>query len=182
MFAAGAAAGLVGGAWLIQNAGWQVAYASVFPFALVLPALAARWLPDTHLGTGGVMDLPGAVLLGGALASLLVGLTYAKSLSFAQRLENSRVVVIAVAVVLAGWLADHFLIKGLGHEINSLNVTLLLLTFLLYGSVKKFSKAVENFYARPPSGNPLLDDLLRSLQPAGLDPPANPDAGLVEDD
>lgn len=75
MFAAGAAAGLVGGAWLIQNAGWQVAYASVLPFALVLPVLAARWLPQTHRGTGGVMDLPGAVLLGGALASLLVGLT-----------------------------------------------------------------------------------------------------------
>ena len=75
MFAAGAAAGLVGGAWLIQTAGWQLAYLSVFPFVLLLPLLAARWLPEGHLGSGGVMDLPGAALLGGALASLLVGLT-----------------------------------------------------------------------------------------------------------
>jgi MFS family permease len=75
MFAAGAATGLVGGAWLIQTAGWQWAYASVLPFALLLPILAARWLPDGHTGTGGAMDLPGAGLLGAALASLLVGLT-----------------------------------------------------------------------------------------------------------
>jgi MFS family permease len=75
MFAAGAATGLVGGAWLIQTAGWQLAYAAVLPFALALPVLAARWLPDGHAGTGGAMDLPGAALLGGALASLLVGLT-----------------------------------------------------------------------------------------------------------
>jgi MFS family permease len=75
MFAAGAAAGLVGGAWLIQNVGWQVAYGSVLPFAVLLPLLAVWWLPDTHVGTGGVMDLPGAALLGGALASVLVGLT-----------------------------------------------------------------------------------------------------------
>ncbi len=79
MFAAGAAAGLVGGAWLIQNAGWQVAYSSVAPFALVLPVLAIGWLPDTRAGTGGALDLPGAALLGGSLASLLVGLTLGPS-------------------------------------------------------------------------------------------------------
>ena len=75
MFAAGAATGLVGGAWLIQTAGWQLAYLSVFPFVVLLPLLAVLWLPEGHLGSGGVMDLPGAALLGGALASLLVGLT-----------------------------------------------------------------------------------------------------------
>jgi len=79
MFAAGAAAGLVGGAWLIQNAGWQVAYASVAPFALVLPLLAVRWLPEGRSGTGGAMDLPGAALLGGSLAAFLVGLTLGPS-------------------------------------------------------------------------------------------------------
>lgn len=79
MFAAGAAAGLVGGAWLIQNAGWQVAYASMAPFAFVLPVFALRWLPETHAGTGGAMDLPGAALLGGSLASFLVGLTLGPS-------------------------------------------------------------------------------------------------------
>ncbi len=84
MFAAGAAAGLVGGAWLIQNAGWQFAYASMAPFAVVLPVFAVRWLPETHAGTGGAMDLPGASLLGGSLASFLVGLTLGPSWGWAE--------------------------------------------------------------------------------------------------
>jgi len=37
------------------------------------------WLPDTHRGSGGRMDLPGAALLGGALATFLVGLTLGPS-------------------------------------------------------------------------------------------------------
>jgi short-chain fatty acids transporter len=71
-----------------------------------------------------------------------------RALSFAERLENSPIIGIAVAVLLAGWLADHFLVKRLGHEINSLNATLLLLTFLLYGSVKRFAKAIEQSIGR----------------------------------
>ena len=71
-----------------------------------------------------------------------------KAVSFVERLENSRLVSIAVAVLLAGWLADHFLVKHLGHEINSLNATLLLLCFLLYGSVKRFAGAIEQSIGR----------------------------------
>ena len=70
------------------------------------------------------------------------------ALSFSERLENSRFVGVAVAVLLVGWLADHFVVKHLGHEINSLNASLLLLVFLLYGSVKKFSKAIEQTIGR----------------------------------
>lgn len=69
-------------------------------------------------------------------------------LTFVQRLENSPIVGFAVALMLAGWLADHFFLKHLGHEINSLNATLLLLTFLLYGSVKRFSKVIEQSIGR----------------------------------
>ena len=69
-------------------------------------------------------------------------------LSFAQRLEYSPIVNVAVGTLLAGWLADHFLVKHLGHDINSLNTTLLLLTFLLYGSVKRFAKAIEQCIGR----------------------------------
>jgi len=65
-----------------------------------------------------------------------------------QRLESSRLIGVAVALLLTGWLADHFLVKHLGHEINSLNATLLLLCFLLYGSVKRFSKAIEQSIGR----------------------------------
>jgi MFS family permease len=79
MFAVGAAFGLVGGAWLIQTSGWQVAYAAVVPVAILLTVLAEVWLPETHRGTAAGMDLPGAAFLGGALATFLLGLTLGSS-------------------------------------------------------------------------------------------------------
>ncbi len=75
MFAVGSALGLVGGAWLIEGFGWQVAYAAVLPFVIALPILARTWLPEGHRGTGGRIDLPGAGLLAGALVSFLLALT-----------------------------------------------------------------------------------------------------------
>jgi short-chain fatty acids transporter len=70
------------------------------------------------------------------------------SLSLAQRLESSPAISLAVSVLLAGWLFDHFLLKHLGHDLNSLNVTLLLLTFLLFGNVKRFVRAIEQSVGR----------------------------------
>ena len=66
-----------------------------------------------------------------------------RKLTFSERLENNPIVSLSMAVLLTGWLANHFVVKRLGHDINSLNVTLLLLTFLLYRTVKRFAKAVE---------------------------------------
>ena len=71
-----------------------------------------------------------------------------RGLSFAQRLEYSPVVNFAVCLLLAGWLGDHFLLKHMGHDINSLNVTLLLLSFLLYRNVRRFSRAIEQTIGR----------------------------------
>jgi MFS family permease len=75
MFAVGSAFGLVGGSWLIEVFGWQVAYAAVVPFAAALPVLVTTWMPEGRRGTGGRLDVPGAGLLGGALATLLLALT-----------------------------------------------------------------------------------------------------------
>ena len=71
-----------------------------------------------------------------------------RRLSFSERLEHSPIVTLALGVLLSGWLVDHFLLKHQGHDINSLNVTLLLLTFLLHRTVKRFAKAVELSAAR----------------------------------
>jgi MFS family permease len=79
MFAVGSAFGLVLGSWLIETFDWQVAYAAMFPIALALPILARTWLPEGSKGTGGRIDLPGALLLGGGLAALLLGLTLGPS-------------------------------------------------------------------------------------------------------
>ena len=71
-----------------------------------------------------------------------------EALSFVQRIENTRIVGLAVAGLLVAWLSDHFLVHRLGHDINSLNATLLLLAFALYGSVKKFARAIEQTIGR----------------------------------
>jgi len=75
-----------------------------------------------------------------------------EALSFVQRFENSRIVGLAVAGLLVAWLTDHFLVHRLGHDINSLNATLLLLAFALYGSVKKFARAIEQTIGRSWAG------------------------------
>jgi short-chain fatty acids transporter len=64
-------------------------------------------------------------------------------LGFAQRLERSPVVPLALAVMLGAWLYNHFVMKRLSHDINSLNTTLLLLALVLHRTVKRFAVALE---------------------------------------
>ena len=64
-------------------------------------------------------------------------------ISLSQRLEKSSLIGFAMSGMLAVWLADHFLVKRLSLDINSLNATLLFLTFLLHRNVKRFVRAVQ---------------------------------------
>jgi len=75
MFAIGAALGLFGGAWLIQTYGWQFAYHVVIPIAGLILGLAVYELPESAHRLRSRLDVPGAALLGGALATFLLGLS-----------------------------------------------------------------------------------------------------------
>jgi len=75
MFAIGAALGLFVGAWLIQNYGWQVAYHTVIPIAGAILGLAVWALPESRHRLNVRLDIPGAALLGGAIATFLLGLS-----------------------------------------------------------------------------------------------------------
>ena len=50
---------------------------------------------------------------------------------------------LAICAILAVWIFDHFAVKRLSLDINSLNTTLLFLTFLLHRNVKRFVAAVQ---------------------------------------
>lgn len=63
--------------------------------------------------------------------------------SFSERLERHRLTMLALAAALIAWLIYHFVINGNSLDINSLNTTLLLATFLLHGNFKAFSGAIE---------------------------------------
>jgi short-chain fatty acids transporter len=67
----------------------------------------------------------------------------APATNFSERLERGVAVPIVLCAMLSVWLWYHFFVKGLSLDINSLNATLLLLTFLLHRSVLRFVRAVQ---------------------------------------
>jgi short-chain fatty acids transporter len=64
-------------------------------------------------------------------------------IGLSHRMENSPLVGLTLAVMLALWLGYHFLVMRLSLDINSLNATLLFLTFLLHRTVSRFVGAVQ---------------------------------------
>ncbi len=60
-----------------------------------------------------------------------------------ERLERNRFVTALLCLVLGGWLYTHFVRRGLGLDINSLNTVLLFSCLLLHGSVRQFTRALQ---------------------------------------
>jgi short-chain fatty acids transporter len=63
--------------------------------------------------------------------------------SFSQKLERKPWFTYLLSAVFLVWLWYHFRVRRLGLDINSLNTTLLLLTFLLHRNFRSFSLALE---------------------------------------
>ncbi|BAB59659.1 multidrug-efflux transporter [Thermoplasma volcanium GSS1] len=74
-FSGGAAIGLVLGAWITQNYGWQWSYHSSIPVALILLAVAAIYLHDESSRRKSTVDFIGVSMLAIALVSLILGLS-----------------------------------------------------------------------------------------------------------
>ena len=79
MFAVGAAAGLFGGAWLIETFGWVAAYETVIVPALLVLGLAVATIPESRHRLDTRMDVPGASLLAAGLSTFLLALTLGPS-------------------------------------------------------------------------------------------------------
>ncbi|HYA54839.1 MAG TPA: MFS transporter, partial [Thermoplasmata archaeon] len=75
MFAAGAAAGLVGGGYIAYNYGWQLTYHTVTPIAILLAVLAYFLLRESPHLSPKPIDVPGIASLGFALAMAMFGIT-----------------------------------------------------------------------------------------------------------
>lgn len=60
-----------------------------------------------------------------------------------RRMENSPIVPVALASLLAGWLYFHFIMKRLSLDINTMNTILLMLTLLFHRTVRRFAVALE---------------------------------------
>ena len=66
-----------------------------------------------------------------------------KPTTYSEKLEAAPFISWILCAALLAWLWYHFIQKSAGLNINSMNVTLLLLTFLVLGNVKRVSQALE---------------------------------------
>ena len=75
MFAAGAAAGLVGGGYIAQTYGWQLTYHTVIPIAGLVIILAFMYIRESKIRLARKIDFPGVASLGVGLTLLMLGIT-----------------------------------------------------------------------------------------------------------
>jgi len=66
-----------------------------------------------------------------------------RPVTLSERVEAQPYFTWFFCAALLAWLWHHFVSKGLGLNINSLNIVLLLLVFGLYGNVKRVTLAIE---------------------------------------
>src|SRR5262245_64834428 len=64
-------------------------------------------------------------------------------LTESQRMERSQVFTLTLCAILAGWLYFHFIVQRKSLDINSLNTSLLFLTFMLHRNVHRFTQALQ---------------------------------------
>ncbi|MDQ3881614.1 MAG: MFS transporter, partial [Thermoproteota archaeon] len=90
-FSGGAVVGLIGGAAIIQNFGWQATFLAILPAAIALWLIIVRYVHVNSpaaameiVGSGKLMndrtiDIKGAILLAGTIISFLAGITLLES-------------------------------------------------------------------------------------------------------
>jgi len=63
--------------------------------------------------------------------------------NFSERLERNPIVPLLICVVMAGWLYNHFGVKHLSLDINSLNTILLFSCLLLHQTIYRFTQTLQ---------------------------------------
>ena len=63
--------------------------------------------------------------------------------NFSERLERNPIVPMLICVILIGWLYNHFVIKHLSLDINSLNTILLFSCLLLHRTIYRFTQGLQ---------------------------------------
>jgi len=64
--------------------------------------------------------------------------------SFSERLERNPIVPLVICAVLVGWLYNHFGVKHLSLDINSLNTILLFSCLLLHRTIYHFTQTLQH--------------------------------------
>jgi short-chain fatty acids transporter len=64
--------------------------------------------------------------------------------NFSERLERNPIVPLLICAVLVGWLYNHFGVKHLSLDINSLNTILLFTCLLLHRTIYRFTQTLQH--------------------------------------
>ena len=97
-----------------------------------------RVRPISHFaGADHAVDEPGVGSAAGAVA-----------MTFAQKLEHSRLMMAPLTIMLGGWLYYHFFVRNLSLDINSVNTVVLFLGVALHGTVYRFTEALKDAVGR----------------------------------
>jgi len=75
MFGAGAAIGLVVGAWISENFGWRMTYHTIVPIAIAITLLAIYKLQESPIRDPSKVDISGAITFSAAILTFLVAMT-----------------------------------------------------------------------------------------------------------
>jgi hypothetical protein len=104
--AAGATAGIVAGGLLTQYFGWRAVFLVNPPIIATMVALLPRLPAASRSGSGGSVDVSGALLVTTAIAALIFGLSSGQQHGFAA---PSTIAALALAVAVCGtgaWLGS----------------------------------------------------------------------------
>ncbi len=67
----------------------------------------------------------------------------AKKINYSERMERNVLIPAILCAALLVWLYYHFRVKGASLDLNSLNTIFLFFCFLMHGSIRNFSQALQ---------------------------------------
>ncbi len=99
MFGVGTVVGVVVGAWVTETWGWEWTYHTVAPVALLFTILVTLKIRESPVRMKAKVDCIGAMILGGALVSFLVGVTETSNRGWTDPLVISLLLLSAMFIV-----------------------------------------------------------------------------------
>lgn len=103
--------------------------------------LAVQWLRPARLQP--LSEFPEAERLAGE-APTGEPASHAAGRSFSERLERNPWPLRLLCLGLAGWLYQHFVVQGLGLDLNAMNTALLMVALLAHRTIHGFSRALQS--------------------------------------
>jgi EmrB/QacA subfamily drug resistance transporter len=163
VFGVGGGLGIVASGVIVDHLSWRWLFVlGAIPVAAVIP-LVRRFVPESPVRNPARLDLPGALLLSGALISLLLGLTMGADWGW----TSARVLglgfcalMLGVAFVLSELASDHPMVDirlMTRRSVAIPNLTALISGFAMFGTFVLVPQFVEMPHELPASTAALVD-------------------------